>query len=282
MTSATGGYPQPPTTPMSGEGAAYGQSSTGQSTMDTAKEQAADMSQTVKDTGGQVASTVAEQARTVAGETTRQAKDLLNEAHTQLRDQAGAQKEKAVGGLHTLADGLRSMAEGNGAQAGVAGDLAKEAADKAKMMATWLEQRDPGNILNDIRNLARRRPGAFLLGAALAGVAAGRLTRGAIAAATPDSTPASYNQGIGTLGSNGYSTGGYRAPATMDQPLSGSFPRQDPYGQDPYRGTDTGYADTGYSPATTSARTGEPDYAAGYGIDELAAPDPAATLDGGR
>jgi hypothetical protein len=72
------------------------------------------------------------------------------------------------------------------------GDLARQAADKAHAFAGWLDQRDPGSLLEEIRQLARRKPGTFLLGAALAGVAAGRLTRGAVdansSATSPDGT----------------------------------------------------------------------------------------------
>jgi len=174
MSNPSGGY-QPPSTPGAG-------TSTGQSSTQTAKDEAANVGQTAKEATGQVATTASEQAKNVAGETKRQAKDLIDQAGTQVTEQAGAQKEKAVGGLRSLADELRSMAEGNGAQGGMTGDLARQAADKAHDFAGWLDQRDPGSLIEEIRQLARRKPGTFLIGAALAGVAAGRLTRGAVAA----------------------------------------------------------------------------------------------------
>jgi hypothetical protein len=147
-----------------------------------AKDEAANVGQTAKEATGQVATTATEQAKNVAGETKRQAKDLIDQAGSQVTEQAGAQKQKAAAGLRSLADELRSMAEGNGAQGGMTGDLARQAADKAHEFAGWLDQRDPGSLLEEIRQLARRKPGTFLIGAALAGVAAGRLTRGAVAA----------------------------------------------------------------------------------------------------
>jgi hypothetical protein len=174
MSNPSGGY-QPPSTPGGG-------TSTGQSSTQTAKDEAANVGQTAKEATGQVATTATEQAKNVAGETKRQAKDLIDQAGTQVTEQAGAQKEKAVGGLRSLADELRSMAEGNGAQGGMTGDLARQAADKAHEFAGWLDQHDPGSLIEEIRQLARRKPGTFLIGAALAGVAAGRLTRGAVAA----------------------------------------------------------------------------------------------------
>jgi hypothetical protein len=60
----------------------------------------------------------------------------------------------------------------------VATEFARQAADRAHGAASWLEQREPADLLDEVRNFARRRPGAFLIGAAVAGLAAGRLTRG--------------------------------------------------------------------------------------------------------
>ena len=41
-----------------------------------------------------------------------------------------------------------------------------------------LQNREPAELLDEVRSFARRKPGLFLLGAAAAGVVAGRLTRG--------------------------------------------------------------------------------------------------------
>jgi hypothetical protein len=185
MSNVSGGY-SPPTTTGAG-------TSTGQSSTRTAKDEAADVGQSAKEATGQVASTATEQAKDVALETKRQAKDLIGQAGTQVTEQAGAQKDKAVGGLRSIADELRSMAEGNGAQSGMTADLARQAAEKAQELAGWLDQRDPGSLLDEIRQLARRKPGSFLIGAALAGVAAGRLTRGAVAGSQSDAA-----QGVST------------------------------------------------------------------------------------
>jgi hypothetical protein len=71
------------------------------------------------------------------------------------------------------------MAEG-GDGSGPASDLAKQAAERVEDAARWLDNREPGDLVEEFRGLARRRPGAFLLGAAAAGLLVGRLTRGAI------------------------------------------------------------------------------------------------------
>ena len=80
---------------------------------------------------------------------------------------------------------------GTGGQSGIATDLAQQAATRVHDVAGWLESRNPGEIVDELRGIARRRPGAFLLGAVAAGVVAGRLTRGAVDAARSDddSTP---------------------------------------------------------------------------------------------
>jgi hypothetical protein len=49
-------------------------------------------------------------------------------------------------------------------------------------VAGFLSDHEPGDLLDQVRQFARRRPGAFLLGAALVGIIAGRLTRGAASA----------------------------------------------------------------------------------------------------
>ena len=151
------------------------------STAGGAKEKVAHVGQSAKESGQQVASTAADEATKVTAEARRQAKDLGHEVSNQAQQQAAIGKDKAAGGMRSLADELRSMAQ-RGEQSGPATDLAHEAADKMNDLAAWLERREPGALLEEVRSLARRKPGTFLLGAAAAGVVAGRLTRGAVQA----------------------------------------------------------------------------------------------------
>ena len=71
---------------------------------------------------------------------------------------------------------------------GVASDLAHQAASRAAGVADWLDQRDPGSLLNEVKGFARRRPGTFIAIAAVAGVLAGRLTRSVVADAQESTT----------------------------------------------------------------------------------------------
>jgi hypothetical protein len=175
MTQQTSGYTTPAGSP------------TEPPTAQVARDQAAQVGRRTSEAGQRVAGTAADQAGQVAQEARRQARDLLGEARGQATEQARNGQQKATEGLRTLASELHQMAE-HGDQHGPASDLAQQAADKIGDVAEWLSRREPGELLDELRAMARRRPGAFLLGAAVAGVLAGRLTRGAVDA-NRDTTP---------------------------------------------------------------------------------------------
>jgi hypothetical protein len=142
-----------------------------------ARDQAATVGRSASEAGGHVAQTAADQAREVVSETARQARDLLDEAGGHARDQASVQQQKAASQLRSVADELWEMTA-KGGQSGVATEVAQQAAERIHGMASWLEQREPADVLQAVRDFARRRPGVFLAGAVAAGLAAGRLTRG--------------------------------------------------------------------------------------------------------
>jgi hypothetical protein len=128
-----------------------------------------------------VAQTAADKARDVTAEATRQTRDLVGEARAELTRQAGDQHQKLVGSLRSLGDELGSMAD-RGEQGGMAAELVSQARDRVQSVTGWLDSRQPGDLLTEVRTFARNRPGTFLLGAALAGVVTGRMTRGLVAA----------------------------------------------------------------------------------------------------
>jgi len=216
--------------------------STGQSTTDVAKDEARNVGQTAAQAGSQVASTATDQAKNVVQETQRQAQDLLDQGRTQLRQQAGTQQQKAAEGLSTLAQQLRGMADGTGDGApGPARDLVQQASSKLEEFGGWLQNHEPAELLDEIRAFARRKPGTFLLGAAVAGVVAGRLTTGVKAAHT-----GSGIVGGGSSGGTSRSRGGNYVDPT---------PTYAGYGETGYDeaglGTSTtGYGTTGYGTTT--------------------------------
>jgi hypothetical protein len=156
------------------------------STTAVARDQAAAVGQSASEAGSRVTQTAADQAREVASETARQARDLLGEAGGQVRDQSSVQQQKAASQLRSVADELHEMVA-KGGQSGLATEVAQQAADRLHGAASWLEQREPADIVQAVRDFARRRPGMFLAGAVAAGLAAGRLTRGMTDAARSDS-----------------------------------------------------------------------------------------------
>jgi hypothetical protein len=157
------------------------------STPQVAKQQAAEVGNTSAESGEQVMHTVGEQTRRVAEETSKQARNMLHEGRQQLTEQAREGQQKTAQGLHTLADQLENMyAKSDGS--GIGPEVIHQAAGHTRTVASWLEDRQPGDLLNEVRGFARRKPGVFLAGAALAGVLVGRLTRGVVAAQSDDST----------------------------------------------------------------------------------------------
>lgn len=133
-----------------------------------------------------VAQTAAGAAQDVAAETASQARRLAGKTGQQLTEQAGVHKDAVAHELTSLADQLAAMTK-DVEQDGIAVEFAARARDRARDAARWLEARDPGDVLEELRTLGRQRPGAYLAGALAAGVLAGRLTRSAVAVHTEPS-----------------------------------------------------------------------------------------------
>jgi hypothetical protein len=179
MTQQIGGYPPSPSSGVPDD----------RPTTHVARDEATDVGRTAADAGRQVAGTAAEQAGNVAQEVKAQARDLVGEARGQVHHQARSGQQKAVEGVRSLSRELREMADG-GQQSGPVSEIARQAAARADDLAGWLGDREPGDLVEEVRSFARRRPAAFLLGMAVAGVVVGRLTRGAVDSARSDSGPA--------------------------------------------------------------------------------------------
>jgi hypothetical protein len=182
--------------------------------VDAARQQAAKVGQHAGEKPSQLAETATDQAKQVTAEAGRQARDLIGEARVQLGSQASAQQRKVADGLRSLVDELTSMAE-NGGQSGPATEVAHQAAERVRHAATWLHQREPGDLVGEVRRLGRQHPGTFLLGAVLAGVLVGRLTRGAVEAAS--STSSDDNGAAGR-------TAARRSAASNDEPAPSAPP----------------------------------------------------------
>lgn len=146
------------------------------STTTAVKQEATDVGHEGLDAAKNVAQTAGAEVKNVAQEAGAQAKDLLGQLGSDLKSQAGSQQQKVTDGIRSISDELSSMAEST--DEGLAKDLVQQAARRTDAVAGWLDGRDPGSLLDEVTGFARRRPGAFLLVAAGAGLLAGRLARG--------------------------------------------------------------------------------------------------------
>jgi len=222
--------PLPPPATTAGSGS---QSATDRAkeTKDVAVDEAKNVGQTAAQAGSQVASTAADQAKQVASETQRQAKDLLEQGRGQVKEQVVSQQQKAGQSLSSLAQELRSLADGTSQGApGPARDLLQQASSSVENFAAMLQNREPAELLEEVRRFARRKPGLFLLGAATAGVLAGRLTSGVKA--------------VHSDGSSGTVSGGYTSQTNYVDPA----PTYTEYTATEY--TTTGTAGLGTTPST--------------------------------
>jgi len=236
-----------------------------------AKEQAKQAASTAADEGKHVAGVAKEEAKNVAavakgeaanvaGEAKAQARNLLGEAKTQVSDQAVTQRDRVVGTLQSFSSDLQKMARGESAEGGMAQELLRQVADRAQSIGTQIENKQPAELLDEVRRYAQRKPGAFLLGSLVAGVLAGRVTKGAKEASSSDSSS-------GQAGYAGYSTG-YATGSVYDDtrgtaagyPTAGTgYPESDPVypAVDPvYPATTTGTSVGGVDPVLGTTGTG--------------------------
>lgn len=165
---------------------------------DTAKDQASAVASTTAQAATEVKDTAKEQVSAVAGETKQQVGNVVGELRQQVSQQSEAQTQRAAGGLRTLADQLQGLANGQPPQSGPVLDFVRQVAEKVQSLASQIESQGPQGMLEQARGFARRRPGGFLAGAALAGAAAGRMVKGATGDSSPDQVPSTYSAGTRT------------------------------------------------------------------------------------
>jgi uncharacterized protein YjbJ (UPF0337 family) len=205
-----------------------GSTSESPSTTDTAKNEAKNVKDAAADATSQVAGTAKEQAGQVVSDVRQQTRQLADETRSQLSGQVSGQQQKAVGQIRSVGDELRSLASGEGGQSGIVSQLAHEGADLTHKVADFIEQREPAELVDEVRRYARRKPGTFLIGAAIAGVVVGRLTRGVVANRSDDSDSSSNRGNLGT-GYAGVTPSSYLGTPVDGAPV-GQVYTEDTYG----------------------------------------------------
>lgn len=138
---------------------------------------------------------------------------------------------------------------------GIAAEVVRQAATRIQGVADWLESREPQDLVEDARNFARRKPGVFLLGAAAAGLAAGRLTRAGVDVKRDTSSSSSTE-----------------ALPSYETSYESSYETTPTYTGTTVSSTEGDLWPVGGAPATTGSAT---DYDAGY--DPVSPTQPAGT-----
>ncbi|MEV5317425.1 hypothetical protein AB0K92_07080 [Streptomyces sp. NPDC052687] len=163
----------------------------------TAKEQASATAGQAGGAAGQVAGTAMDQARTVAGEARRQTGSAVGDLRGRVTEEVEGQTRRAAGTVHQWADDLAELAR-NAPGDSPARSLVSKAADGGHRVADYLDDHGLEGMTEEVKGFARRRPGVFLAGAALAGFAVGRMAKAGSKAQSGQG--AQQDQGVGSSG----------------------------------------------------------------------------------
>ncbi|GAA3900846.1 hypothetical protein GCM10023084_61620 [Streptomyces lacrimifluminis] len=177
-------------------------------TGETAKSEATTTADQARQAAGQVTGTVAEQTRAVAGEARQQAGAAFGELRSRAVNEVEEQARRATGMLRQWSDDIGGLAD-NAPGDSPARSLASQMSDSGHRAADYLEKQGVDGALSDLRHFARRRPGAFLGGALVAGVVVGRLAK-ASGKAGQSSQPG--RRGYGDTSQLGTGDGPVRSP----------------------------------------------------------------------
>ncbi|MGV9761763.1 hypothetical protein ACWDUC_39010 [Streptomyces tricolor] len=145
---------------------------------------------------GQVASTAVQQAKEVVDEARQQAGSVVQELRSRAMDEAEGQTRRAAGVLRQWAQDLTELAE-NAPGDSPARSVATQMADRGHRAADYVDKQGVEGIVGDLQSFARRRPGLFLGGALLAGLAVGRL--GKVAGKAAQSGDGGQEQSAGAV-----------------------------------------------------------------------------------
>ncbi len=198
--------------------------------VDTARREAEKVGETAKEQAGQV-----------AGEVGRQARSLLDETRSQLRSQAQEQTDRISATLSDLANELRGMADNAPDPSSSVANLVGDGARRLEDFATHLQAGGLDTVADDLKTMARRRPAAFLAGAAVAGVVVGRLFRNVDLSQQPSGSDGFRPTSDGPNGPTGLSSGQSATPAAPGTVDMGNGPQRAPSGTSTDPETNSGW-----------------------------------------
>jgi hypothetical protein len=144
----------------------------------SASEHGRELATEVANQAGNVTGAAIEQTRQVAGEASQQLRSLANSAIDEVRGQADGQVDRLASNVQTFAGQLQALVDGRVEQAGPLPDYARQLSERLQRFSESMHEEGAYGAVDRMTVTARRRPGTFLLGAAVLGFAAGRLLRG--------------------------------------------------------------------------------------------------------
>jgi hypothetical protein len=119
-----------------------------------------------------------QQSQQLAQQARQQASNLASRGSEQAKSQLANQKHNASQRLTPVQAALRETAQQLRNQGqGQVGEYAEKAADQVERFSTYLRQTEVDEIIEEVRGVARRRPGLFLGSAAAVGFFATRFLK---------------------------------------------------------------------------------------------------------
>lgn len=135
---------------------------------ETAEQEGTAVAQHARQAAGEVRATAREQVGQVAHEAKGQAKHVVHDMRERVASEAEDQARRVSKQIDRIADELGSMAENSGPDSLTAGTL-RQVSDAGRKAARYLDERGASGLLDTAQDYARRKPGTFLIGAAVAG-----------------------------------------------------------------------------------------------------------------
>jgi hypothetical protein len=249
-------------------------STSGGNATDVARREGVHLEDSARDAAATVGDTASEHGQRLTRDAREHARGIARDAQRQLRSHAQDEIQRAGSALGTAGDQLRALADGRVDDAGVLGDYVDQAADVVNRWARTVSDRGLDGLLDDLRTFGRRRPGVFLAGALVAGIAAGRFGRNAAPELGDDTGSQRSDEprhaaprDDGGQNTPATASGGDRVRARAWEPVGGLV---DAGGDGADEATDVTARPSGEARSTTGRGASDDDVIVGYATDDRA------------
>jgi hypothetical protein len=144
----------------------------------------------VREKVADVAETAKHEMGTVAHEVKHQAGRVASDVRSRITHQARQRQDDLADRARQTGQELRAMAADR--EPSPARTTVEQLANRTEQVADYLSKHGPEELLADLQDFARRRPGVFLASAAVAGFVVGRLAKGVVAEKTSGGDGSTY------------------------------------------------------------------------------------------